>query len=261
MLENWIAPLRSGDSEKAWDLFLERYRRLIFGAIRRYAKGGDADEVMDVFAHVCERLRERDFARLRDAAARFDPDRPISTWIVAVVRNLTIDWLRHCHGRSRLSAFAEKLPALQQRIYQCVFVEQRSHRETYELLSTRRELSLSFGDFLKEVSATYRSVRSGNWGSLIMELAPSTTNSLVDPFEEDSVIAGDRQARLAEAMSALSDDDKLALQLYIVEGVSADEVARLLSWTGAKAVYNRVYRALSALRRRFERAGIKEGDL
>jgi len=261
MLENWIAPLTTGDSEKAWELFLQRYRRLIFGAIRRYAKGGDADEVMDVFAHVCERLRERDFARLRDAAARVDPDRPISTWIVAVVRNLTIDWLRHRHGRSRLSAAAERLPPLQQRIYQCVFVERRSHRETYELLASRHELSLTFGDFLKEVSATYRSVRSGHWGALIMELAPSTIDSHVDPFELDSLVACDRQRRLAEAMSALPDDDKVALQLYIVEGVSADDVARLLGWTGAKAVYNRVYRALSALRRLLESAGIKEGDL
>jgi len=47
---------------------------------------------MDVFARVCEALRENDFNRLRRCAARVDPGRPFSTWLVAVVHNLTIDW-------------------------------------------------------------------------------------------------------------------------------------------------------------------------
>src|SRR2546425_816866 len=72
MAEPWIAPLETGDPERAWDLFIERYRRLIFGAIRRYA--AESDDVMDVFARVCEALRENDFAKLRGCAAR--PARP-----------------------------------------------------------------------------------------------------------------------------------------------------------------------------------------
>ncbi|HUL69977.1 MAG TPA: hypothetical protein VLT17_07105, partial [Gemmatimonadales bacterium] len=62
MAESWIAPLEAGDPERAWSLFLERYRRLILGAIRHYAQ--DYDDVMDVFARVCEALREDDFRRL-----------------------------------------------------------------------------------------------------------------------------------------------------------------------------------------------------
>lgn len=42
--------------EAASDLFLDRYRRLIFAAIRHYAQ--DHDDVMDVFARACEALRE-----------------------------------------------------------------------------------------------------------------------------------------------------------------------------------------------------------
>lgn len=67
MAEPWIAPLETGDPERAWDLFIERYRRLIFGAIRRYTT--ESDDVMDVFARVCEVLRENDFARLRRCVA------------------------------------------------------------------------------------------------------------------------------------------------------------------------------------------------
>src|SRR5213080_3162157 len=55
-MEGWAAELASGRPDAAWDLFLDRYRRLIFAAIRHYAQ--DHDDVMDVFARVCEALRE-----------------------------------------------------------------------------------------------------------------------------------------------------------------------------------------------------------
>ena len=153
-MEPWIAPLQEGDPEAAWDLFIERYRRLIFGAIRHYTT--EPDEVMDVFARVCEALRENDFARLRRCAAHVDPARPFSTLLVVVVHNLTIDWFRHRDGRPRLSALAASLPPLRQRIFEYVFVEQRSHVEAYELLRSRENPKLGFGEFLEELRATYR---------------------------------------------------------------------------------------------------------
>ena len=54
-MDAWVSELRRGSPETAWDAFLERYRRLIFAAIRHYAQ--DYDDVMDVFARVCESLR------------------------------------------------------------------------------------------------------------------------------------------------------------------------------------------------------------
>lgn len=81
MAESWVAPLEEGDPEAAWDLFIERYRRLIFGAIRHYTT--EPDDVMEVFAHVCEALRADDFARLGRCAAHFDPARPFSTWLAS----------------------------------------------------------------------------------------------------------------------------------------------------------------------------------
>jgi DNA-directed RNA polymerase specialized sigma24 family protein len=115
-VEAWIKPLNQGDCEAAWALFIERYRRLIFSAIRRSTT--DPDDVMDVFARVCEALREDDFARLRRCAATADPERPLSTWLVVVFHNLTIDWLRHRDGRRRLGAFASGLsPLAPRRLY------------------------------------------------------------------------------------------------------------------------------------------------
>ena len=106
-MESWIPPLEAGHADIAWDLLLGRYRRLIFSAIRHYAQ--DYDDVMDVFARVCEALREDDLARLRCYAEQPMRGARFSTWLVTVVRHLTVDWFRHRDGRRRRNAHAGSL--------------------------------------------------------------------------------------------------------------------------------------------------------
>ncbi len=260
MVESWIAPLTAGHPEIAWDLFIERYRRLIFGAIRHYT--AEHDEVMDVFARVCETLRKDDFARFRRCAAHADPDRPFSTWLVVVVHNLTVDWFRHRDGRRRLSAVAAALPPLRKRIFEYVFFQQRSHVEAYELLRSRDGAGCSFGEFLKELSATYRAATAGPRGGLVAELALPPPPANVDEVAGDPAILAEQRTILTQALESLSPDDRLAVQLYVVDEMPAEQVARALGYPSAKTVYNRVYRALAALRASLERVGIKEeGDV
>ena len=242
MVEAWIAPLKAGDPEAAWDRFIERYRRLIFGAIRRHA--AEHDDVMDVFARVCEALRQDDFARLRRCAVHVDPDRPFSTWLVVVVHNLTIDWFRHRDGRPRLSALAAALPPLQQRIFEYVFLEQRSHVETYELVRSRDGAALSFGEFLKELGETYRATSGGKSWRVVAELAIPPPAASPDPPDDPAVLS-EQKALLTRALDSLPPDDRLAVQLYVVDDMPADQVARALGYPNTKTVYNRVYRALA----------------
>lgn len=259
LVEPWIAPLVAGDPEAAWDLFLERYRRLIFGAIRHRVE--EADDVMDVFAHICEVLRQKDFARLRRCAGQADPNRPLSTWLVVVVHNLTIDWLRHRDGRPRVSAVAGSLPLLRQRIFEYVFVQQRSHVEAYEILCTRDNANLAFGEFLKELSATYRAAGDASRGRILTELASRPPHEVPEAPDEDPLVLAERQALLAAAMKTLPEEDRLAVQLYVVDGMPAEQVGRALGFPNAKAVYNRVYRALAALRTHLERVGVRGAQL
>lgn len=95
MVEAWLARLAVGDYQGAWDLFINRYRRLIIATIRRLIT--DDDDVMDVFASTCQALVADDFARLK----RYSETKgaTVSTWLVIVVRNQTIDWLRKRDGR------------------------------------------------------------------------------------------------------------------------------------------------------------------
>jgi len=258
MAESWIAPLEAGDPDSAWNIFLERYRRLIFGAIRHYAQ--DYDDVMDVFARVCEALREDDLRRLRSYAREPEHRARFSTWLVSVVRHLTIDWFRQRNGRRRLTAVCEALPPLQRQIFEHVFLYQRSHVEAYELIRARDAPTLSFRQFLGELRATYRAATAGRRGRLLREFGGPDLHDVV-PVPAELGESDDRKQRVAQALDALSAEDRVAVQLCVIEELPAAKVAAILGLPNAKAVYNRVYRALAAMRAGLERAGLRREDL
>lgn len=255
-MEDWAAELQQRRPEAAWDLFLGRYRRLIFAAIRHYAQ--DYDDVMDVFARVCEALRENGLHKLRVYIEQTDHRATFSTWLVTVVRHLTVDWFRHRDGRRRLSAVAEVLPPLQRQIFEHVFLHRRSHIETYELLKAAGAVDVPFGRFLAQVAATYRVVTEGRRGTVLRELgAPEPPEAELSETEETA----DQRELLERALATLSPEDRVAVELYVLDELPAESVAKVLGLPNAKAVYNRVYRVLAALRTRLEQAGIHREDL
>ena len=259
-MENWEAELREGRTDAAWDRFLDRYRRLIFAAIRHYAD--DYDDVMDVFTHVCATLREDAMGRLRARVEDPNPRARFSTWLVAVVRHKTVDWFRHRDGRRRLRAAAGGLPPLQRRIFELVFLDHRSHIEAYELIRAGDYSTLEFPQFLAELRATYHAVGNGRRGQILRELATiPLSDGAASRDPSTAVEAAQRHAALEHALQMLKPDERLAIQLYVIEQIPADQVAQILQLPNAKAVYNRVYRTLAALRERLEAAGIHKGDL
>ena len=253
-----MARLQQREPDAAWDLFLTRYRRLIFAAIRHYAQ--DYDDVMDVFTRVCEALREDDLRRFRTYLGQTDHRASFSTWLVTVVRHITIDWFRERDGRRRLTAAAEKLPALRRRIFELVFQDHRSHVEAYELIRAREAPALSFREFQSELRATYRAVTDGRRGNVLRELGtpPPVEVEADPPADPDNPVS---RAELDKALACLSAEDRVAVQLYVLEDLPAEAVAKVLGLPNAKAAYNRVYRALAAVRERPEQAGIRREDL
>jgi RNA polymerase sigma factor (sigma-70 family) len=258
MDEPWIAALDAGHPEAAWDVFIGRYRRLIFGGIRHYAQ--DYDDVMEVFTRVCEALRDDDFRRLRTYAAQPVHTARFSTWLVTVVRHLTIDWFRQRDGRRRLPALAEGLPPLRRRIFEHVFLEGRSHIETYELIRAREAPTMTFGGFLTELRAVYHAVGKGRRGALLPELTQVPVAE-AETEESGAEESAERIALLEHGLASLDPQDRVAVELYVIEELPAGDVARIVGLPNAKAVYNRVYRALAALRERLETAGLRRDDL
>jgi RNA polymerase sigma factor (sigma-70 family) len=256
---DWLPPLQQGQPDVAWDAFLTRYRRLIFASIRHYTQ--DYDDGMDLFAHVCERLRADDMQRLRTRAEEPDPRARFSTWLVTVVRHLVVDWFRHRDGRRRLSSLAQDLPPLQRRVFELVFLDRRSHVETYELLRAREAPRITFREFLATLRETYRAVSGGRRGQILLDLGSVPPLSPAEPDPEDPAEVAERHERLQLALAALAPEDRLAVQLYVLEDLPADRVASILGLANAKAVYNLVYRVLAGLRVRLEQVGIRRHDL
>ena len=83
--------------QRAWDAFLEVYGELILRAARSVNR--DHDAAMDAYAHVLERLRADDFARLRKFSGG-DADN-LSRWLVVVSRRMCMDLHRQRYGRTR----------------------------------------------------------------------------------------------------------------------------------------------------------------
>lgn len=258
MVEDWVAHLKEGRPDPAWDLFLARYRRLIFAAIQHYAR--DYDDVMDVFARVCEALREDDLRRLRSYVDQPDHRARFSTWLVAVVRNLTVDWFRSRDGRRRVSVVADGLHPVGRRIFDLVFLDHKSHVEAYELIRVSEAPSLTFHEFQAELRATYRAVTAGRKGQILRELGIAPSEDTEDT-QRSADEAPSGAIELEQALTCLSPEDRVAVELYVVRELSADAVAKIVGLPNAKAVYNRVYRALAAVRERLERVGIRREDL
>ncbi len=74
-------------------------------------------------------------------------------------------------------------------------------------------------------------------------------------------MSGETRKWLREALETLPTEERVALQLFVIEGLSAADVARLVGWDSAKTVYNHVYRSLSAVRRFLLDRGIGPSDL
>ena len=256
-VEAWLAELEAGNGEAAWNSFEQRYRRLILSTIRRLLQ--DQDAVMDVFAAVCAALTANDFARLRRYSSRSVGAAAVSTWLVVVVRNLAIDWLRKATGRTSHTVPAG-LSALHQDIYSALCLKGLSHTEAFEALRTAGVLAVSFPEFLREIRAVREShpcpenlpLRSRQPQPLLPEIPVP----VADPAE-----VRDLAARLATALATQAPDVRLAVQLFVIDELPAAQVAPLVGWPNAKAVYNRVRRALEAMRAALEREGVGRGDL
>jgi RNA polymerase sigma factor (sigma-70 family) len=83
-------------SEAAWGRFVAVHSRLLLHAARSLGK--DYDSAMDRYTYALERLRERDFHRLRAYAP--DGRTKFTTWLLVVFRRLCLDHYRQRYGRS-----------------------------------------------------------------------------------------------------------------------------------------------------------------
>jgi DNA-directed RNA polymerase specialized sigma24 family protein len=121
-----------------------------------------------------------------------------------------------------------------------------------------RGTSMTYNDFLREVTATYRDIeqRSGKPVTHYLPGPPLTIGENEDAVE----ISLESQSELASAIGLLPADERLAVQLFVVDELPAEKVASIVGWPNAKSVYNRVHRALARVRHHLENRGIDRAN-
>ena len=241
--------------EEAWSLFLDTYRRLLFATVRTFAN--DRDDVMEMFAHVCAELSANDCARLR----RFVDDSrraSFSTWLVVVVRNLCVDWLRARDGRQR-DTCPNELSPMGSRIYSLLFVEGCTHAEARETIASETGAAFNEKRYREELREVFNVVFSRKSRGKHTVTVPADVDGPPSPFEQ--VVSFDASAKVARLLGQLEPSTRLAVVMFVVDGTPAADIARALGWPDAKSVYNRVYRALAAMRRELDMHDISRDDL
>lgn len=134
------------------------------------------------------------------------------------------------------------------------------HTEAYELIRTRDDASLPVRTFRAELRALYHALTAGRRGALFRDLSHPPLGDSAGagaPAEPDE----DRAVLLEQALGALSAEDRVVVELYVIEELPAADVARIVGLSNAKVVYNRAYRALASVRAWLEAQGVHRGDL
>lgn len=201
-------------ADAAWDDFVTVHSRLLLHVVR--ALTSDRDAAMDAYARVLERLREDDFRRLRayvpDGRSRF------TTWLVAVVRRLCLDWHRERFGRARAEGSAQA-------------------REAHE--RRRRLASLALDAGVEEFT----------------DAVDAGTPDRDGPDER--LRAHELLNALDAALATLSSADQVLLRLRFDDGLSAQQIARTLHYPTPFHVYRRINALLDDLRATLRARGIE----
>jgi RNA polymerase sigma factor (sigma-70 family) len=246
--------LRSQGPESAWSAFLQAYSEIIYAVIHSIAH--DPDHAGDCFLFVCQKLSDKNFRRLcaftPNGRARF------TTWLRAVVRNLSLDWYRSKFGRRRTFRSLQSLEALDQQIFHAVFQRHLTIHEAWRHISSAG-ITVSVGEVEKRASAIRQMLNSRQlWLLSTTSAAPAVsegfedaaTEEIADSSPDPEALAVLRQTheKLSQYFRELSVEDRLVLRLRFEENLGLREISALLGLRDAQTVDRRIRDAIARLR-------------
>ena len=254
-LASILSAITCADRKSAWSEFLERYSGLIYHVVLTFDR--DPDRSGNSYLFVCEQLAANDFRRLR----KFKPAgaASFSTWLCAVARNLCLDWHRKEHGRHRVFGSVARRSAADQILFELVFRQGFSAEEAREELS-RRRMKLSFAEVEERINELRRcvssrqlwllscgkggaeSINNGEEGAYVVEQA--------DPAPDPEALAVLRETheQVSAALASLGDSERLLVRLRYQEGLTLQQVARLVGLKDAQTADRHLRDILEQLR-------------
>lgn len=254
-IASMLSALSSAERQSAWCAFLDRYSSLIYHVVRSFDR--DPDRSGNCFLFICEQLSANDFRRLRkfDLSGRAS----FSTWLCAVVRNLCLDWHRKEHGRHRVFGSVARRSAIAQLLFEIVFRRGLSAEEAREELS-RRGVELSFAAVEERICELRRCLSSRQlWllssgkamlDSIDAEEEGTYTVEPADPAPDPESLATLRETHqhVSAALASLTDSDRLLIRLRYQEGLTLQQVAKLVGLKDAQTADRRLRDIIDHLR-------------
>lgn len=251
-----LSAFSSEQREAAWCAFLDRYNPLIYHVVRSFDR--DPDRSGNCFLFVCEQLSARSFRRLRkfEMGGRAS----FSTWLCAVVRNLCLDWHRKENGRHRVFSSMARRSATDQHLWELVFRRGLTAEEACAELR-RRGIELSFAAVEQRIGELRKCLTSRQlW---LLSSGNPTVDSInvgeertyvvepADPAPDPEALVALRQThqQVSSAVASLSDSDRLLIRLRYQEGLTLQQVAKLVGLKDAQTADRRLRDIIDHLRR------------
>src|SRR5215212_6914419 len=246
-LRRLIGRVRDGDPS-AWSAFIDQFAPVILQAVGCIER--DRDAAGDAFVFACERLRERNGARL----ASYDFDRPgtFENWLRAVVMNLARDARRQRLGRLRPMSITQALGSLEQRVFRLRYELGFTFDQVLAVLSpdfpglTDARLAEVDAAVTKHMTSRHRWMlltRRPQFESLSAEDDAVPRRALLadGPDPEWQALAAESNAALREALSHLEARDRLLLRLRVERGLTLEVLARMFQFSNPQAVHRRLH--------------------
>lgn len=249
--------LRSDQAQQAWAEFLATFSPLILQVVQLIER--DDDPVADCYLFVCEQLSQKQFRRL----TLFRPDGPASfrTWLRAVVRNLCLDWRRREFGRHRVFESIQRLPALEQAVFGCVFEQGMPAAEAFLWLRAKipgleenqvdQAVERIRGNLTPRQLWLLQSDRPELQASA---MEPDGTATPLDervadsrPNPESLAAWNEERTNLARALAQLSKTDRLFLRLRYEQDLTLEKVAKVTGLKDAQAADRKIREILARL--------------
>lgn len=245
LLSERAVKLLAKDANRGWSAFESFFADDIQRMIRRFLPGNvHQQNRADAYQSVCEALLKNDLKRLRSYSGRGSP----SGFVLQIIENLVIDYVRTILPRRRLPAAIQRLSALDQSVFRLVYWERLSPDPSILInhLSRPRDAPPTTIAINEAVSRVRQALPLGyvpeahGPGRTIdlsaadqIELAGGAEDFAV-PTPEDKLVEGEHASLLEGALAVLQEvfpkldpPERLYLKLAFT-GQPAREIARLL---------------------------------
>jgi RNA polymerase sigma factor (sigma-70 family) len=275
--EEILARVRS-DGDSAWEAFLEAFAPVLFRVASLFAD--TYDDRMDIFLHICDRLRQDGMKRVRTFQQRAEAPCRFSTYLTVVAKNMAVDFLRAKEGRYRPFRRVASMDETDRLLFEYHVRDGQSLEESRSVLQGRHGIRLSLEEASRRAAGIVAALSVNQRWKLLARLASQRRALSIDPVEE-AALRGPRhtvplpsgrgdperplreeQARkiFQEALAAVEPRQRLALTLRFRDSLSREEVARTLAVAPSQAealIREAVVRVRSSL----TRSGVDRMDL